>query len=88
MSSAARLTMLALLTIAGSASALAEIRCPALLEGHAYLRAGIFDGPPEEQADLVPDDRRGAWTGGRPSLCSRPGVSRIWFAGIRGQTGP
>jgi hypothetical protein len=51
--------MLLLLTVAGSASALAEVRCPALLEGHAYLRASVFDGPPEEQADLVPDDRRG-----------------------------
>ncbi|PPQ34471.1 STY0301 family protein [Rhodopila globiformis] len=56
---AVRPMVLSLLLAAGSAPGMAEVRCPPLLEGHAYARASVFDGPPEEQADLVPDDQRG-----------------------------
>src|ERR1700712_2588607 len=50
--------ILALLVTVGPA--VAEVRCPALLQGHRYEHASVFDGPPEEQADLGPDEGKRA----------------------------
>ena len=51
-------TILTSLLITGvPLSARAEVRCPALPDNHPYAKASVFDGPPEEQADLVPDSQ-------------------------------
>ena len=47
------------LLLAAATPALADVRCPAALDGHRYARVSVFDGPPEEQADLVPDSQKG-----------------------------
>nr|WP_294508434.1 STY0301 family protein [uncultured Rhodopila sp.] len=56
---AVRTILTSVMIVTGSLSALAEVRCPASLESFAYARASVFDGPPEEQADLVPDSQKG-----------------------------
>lgn len=50
-----QLHLLALMALATPCAAQADIQCPPSLNGHQYARASVFDGPPEEQADLVPD---------------------------------
>jgi hypothetical protein len=47
--------VLATAVLATAAPARAATRCPPTLDGHAHQRASVFDGPPQEQADLVPD---------------------------------
>ena len=52
--------LLCLPTFATSTTAVAEkARCPAVKEGAKLSGVSVFDGPPEEQADLVPDISRG-----------------------------
>ncbi len=40
---------------AGSAHA-EKIACPAMQGSHPLFTVSVFDGPPEERADLMPDD--------------------------------
>lgn len=55
---ASLLPVLALLAVAGVAEA-APTACPASHQGQRFNGGQVFDGPPEEMADLRPDhDRR------------------------------
>ncbi len=43
----------------GSTPAAANVACPSVLHGHSLREIGMFDGPPSQMAELVPDDT--AW---------------------------
>lgn len=54
--SLSKATLLALLLLLLPVAAWAtESRCPPVNQGQALRTVSVFDGPPEERADLVPD---------------------------------
>ncbi|HWE98913.1 MAG TPA: STY0301 family protein [Caulobacteraceae bacterium] len=57
--------MLWLLLAAGPAAA--QIQCPAVHLGAPLTSVSVFDGPPSEQADLVPDTSHRRKAGSRSS---------------------
>lgn len=63
--------------VLGQAARSAEIKCPAYQGKHPLANVAVFDGPPEEKADLVPDSSNSS--GGRTA--SSWNVDYIFQAG-------
>jgi hypothetical protein len=53
-----RLTFIFVL-LSCAAAAAQEARCPAYHQQHPLIQVDVFDGPPEQLADLVPDVGQG-----------------------------